>query len=388
MSQFCSKGLSLCLLVWVLAACQQHSTKNMVPEPPQKVEVATSAPHVEQQKIYYYGMETKTREKTLEQSRQQAQIWQEKAQQGIAEAQYQYGMHLYHGLGLKRDWSQAVYWFAKAAEQGSSKADYQLAWVFRYGYGIPRDPLKSLKFFRRTALNNDHTATYQMGRVIEDLGTQPGFQPAEKYYLIAAVNGHAMAQYRLGLHYLKDQQDPLKLTQALTWLEKAAQQKVPDALYTLGRLHYYEEIKNSDFQKGSIYLIEAADLGHELAQQEFGTKVLLLARAQRGEAHAQVQLGLMNLYGYGVKRNTNEAFRWFQQAADQNNPEAQYYLGWMYYYGVGTKSNNQLAANWFQKSAKQGYDKAEHQLGEMLYYGKGMRKNFDDASKWIKRSKR
>ena len=53
-------------------------------------------------------------------------------------------------------------------------------------------------------------------------------------------------------------------------------------------------------------------------------------QAERGEADAQVAVGLMYLTGRGLEQDAMEAVLWLRRAAEQNDPDAQHDLGVAY----------------------------------------------------------
>lgn len=61
----------------------------------------------------------------------------------------------------------------------------------------------------------------------------------------------------------------------------------------------------------------------------------LRARADHGDAEAQVIIGVLYAKGQGVAQDYAEALRWFRKAADQGLAEAQFNLGFMYDKGRG-----------------------------------------------------
>ena len=61
----------------------------------------------------------------------------------------------------------------------------------------------------------------------------------------------------------------------------------------------------------------------------------LRARAEAGDAEAQVDLGVMYFVGDGVPQDYAEAVRWYRLAADQGHARAQFNLGFMYATGDG-----------------------------------------------------
>ena len=60
------------------------------------------------------------------------------AQKGFSEAQNNLGLMYAHGIGVKQDDTQAVYWYRKAAEQDYSDAQCNLGWMYAHVRSWPR----------------------------------------------------------------------------------------------------------------------------------------------------------------------------------------------------------------------------------------------------------
>ena len=73
----------------------------------------------------------------------------------------------------------------------------------------------------------------------------------------------------------------------------------------------------------------------------------LKALAEKGDAEAQYEIGMMYRNGEGVEADLKEAFKWTRKAAEQDQPLAQYELGWMYDYGEGVEKDIVMAYVWF-----------------------------------------
>ena len=81
--------------------------------------------------------------------------------------------------------------------------------------------------------------------------------------------------------------------------------------------------------------------------------------AERGDASAQTNLGLMYGEGRGIPRNDAEAVRWFRMAAEQGQAEAQMNLGLRYFQGRGVHQDDVLAHKWFNLAAAHGLEDAK-----------------------------
>ena len=90
----------------------------------------------------------------------------------------------------------------------------------------------------------------------------------------------------------------------------------------------------------------------------------------------------------GASKSFKTARKWFLLAADKANAAAQYNLGIMAYLGQGTEQSYEEAAIWFERAAKQDNTLAQYNLGFLFYEGKGVRKDVLQAFMWIDRAAR
>ncbi len=73
--------------------------------------------------------------------------------------------------------------------------------------------------------------------------------------------------------------------------------------------------------------------------------------AERGNAHAQYNLGVMYRYSHGAPQDHAKAVGWYRKAAEQGHAKAQSMLGLMYYTGVGVPHDYLQAYMWLTLSA-------------------------------------
>jgi TPR repeat protein len=106
------------------------------------------------------------------------------------------------------------------------------------------------------------------------------------------------------------------------------------------------------------------------------------ALADKGDAYAQNNLGVIYDNGRGVPENDAEAVKWFRKAAAQGAVDAQYNLGVMYDNGRGVPENDAEAVKWFRKAAAQGRADAQYNLGFMYATGEGVPENNIRAYVW------
>ena len=135
----------------------------------------------------------------------------------------------------------------------------------------------------------------------------------------AADKGHASAQLYLAQIYRSGDADLAVLAdaaKAAVYLDKAATQKQPDALFALGDMHLHgTDGRERDLTKALAFFEAAGDAG---------------------SADALCSAGAMYYNGVGVPSNFERAFELYQRAAEQNSLPALRNLAAMYVEGKGT----------------------------------------------------
>ena len=110
----------------------------------------------------------------------------------------------------------------------------------------------------------------------------------------------------------------------------------------------------------------------------------LAAKANAGDALAQLALGQALASGKGAKKDPKAAIEWLTKAADQGNIDAQLALGKLHLGGSGIPKNSAESAKWYRLAAGQGSTTAQIQLARMHLAGSGVPKDEVEACKWAK----
>jgi TPR repeat protein len=134
-------------------------------------------------------------------------------------------------------------------------------------------------------------ADYQAGM---DANNRGDYATALREWRPLAEQGHAVAQYSLGLLYANGQGVPKDDAQARQWYEKAAAQGRADAQVNLGILYDYGRGVQQDFKKAVYWYRLSANQGNDLAQR---------------------QLGLLYERGDGVQQDYVQAYMWYSLGA-------------------------------------------------------------------------
>ncbi len=151
---------------------------------------------------------------------------------------------------------------------------------------------------------------------------------------------------------------------AFILLKQLAEQGDPKAQFELGAIYYFplDESIKKDINEAFKWYTKAA---------------------LQGQVEAQYNLGVMYDQGKGVPKNYSDAYKWYKLAAEQGFANAQYNLGVMYDQGYGIPKNYAQAIKWYKLAAEQGFANAQYNLGVMYYRGEGIPKNYIDAYKWF-----
>jgi len=122
--------------------------------------------------------------------------------------------------------------------------------------------------------------------------------------------------------------------------------------------------------------------GSRVAKNETEAVKWYRKAAEQGDADAQYYLARSYASGEGVAKDKVEAVKWYCKAAEQNNAWAQFNLGGCYDNGKGVAKDEIEAANWYRKAAEQGLAEAQFCLGVSYAYGEGVETNALEAEKW------
>ena len=164
------------------------------------------------------------------------------------------------------------------------------------------------------------------------------YKAALRQFRALAEEGHAGAQFYLGLMYNNGEGVSEDDREAAFWYRKAAEQGDAFAQNNLGVMYEKGEGVPKDAVQAVFWYRKAAE---------------------QGDAFAQNNLGVMYLNGWGVPRDYNQAVSWFRKAADQGFVLAQYNLGVTYENGYGVPEDNIQAYAWFNLAAAQGDEDAK-----------------------------
>jgi TPR repeat protein len=191
----------------------------------------------------------------------------------------------------RNDFPAAVQQLRLLADDGSGYAQFWMGMLYEYGNGVPTD-----------------------------------YVEAAKGYRLGAESGDAGAQVRLAGLYQTGQGVPFDQSEVVKWYLKAAEQGNLGAQWNLSAMYLYGEGLPQYYYEASKWFPASNDnLGYAL--DPVGEEDRIVARAQGGSPLAQSELGWEYYTGGGsVLQDYAEALKWFQLAADQEEPVAMHNL--------------------------------------------------------------
>ena len=186
------------------------------------------------------------------------------------------------------------------------------------------------------------------------IGTSLNIKEAMKYYEMVAKQNNALGMTNLADLYI--QEDKLKKAKPL--LVKAAEKESGYAQYLLA-MNFFDLY--SENNKEALFWLERA--------------------ASNDEPHALYQLGLY----YGEKADLAKSIQYYQRAAELNYGDALLELYYIYGEGIGVEQDDDKALFFLKKVAELGNQEAIEELAAMALSGQG---NMDakEAEYWIKKA--
>src|SRR6516165_5105226 len=110
----------------------------------------------------------------------------------------------------------------------------------------------------------------------------------------------------------------------------------------------------------------------------------LLAKAQAGDAAAQVRLGNAYNYGrHGAKQDYAQALIWYRKGAEQGDADSEFQLGGLYHFGHGVPQDDVQGFSWIMKAAEQGDGDARFFISACYSEGWGVARDDRQATFWL-----
>jgi TPR repeat protein len=364
------------------------------------------------------------------------------AERGHAGAQRRLGYCYKTGTGVEKDLVEAVRWYRLAAEQGYATAQNNLGFCYESGQGVEKDLVEAVRWYRLAAKKINEAprpAERATERLLGLLETGRGVAPILNAAFIYAKKGSDEAQAskarfllettinagELDLVILKRKALEKELEDIATSFKRLSSGQTntpaPDGLRIVDGQWVFRETRESA-ERFRAEMREAAERGDAkgkllgnfvliqtaikiiddvieqaetagIRDENEGEKAkspLVFAdvrtRAERGDAQAQLELGRLYEEGLQVRRDNEEAVKWYRLAAEQGLEDAQVELGLCYAEELGVKRDYAEAYRLFSLAADKGFPPAQLCLANLLIKGRGVRRDEGAAAIWNRRA--
>lgn len=278
----------------------------------------------------------------------------------IAGTEPGYDNYLSRFTGRRTDYKTAEKHFLAAAEQGHVEAQFILGKYYFHGCGydvedvlhgrivsvevVARDPDKAVKWWRAAAEQGHAGAQFGLGMCYEKgNGVACDDGEAIKWYRTASEKGNGMAMFALAKYYRDGIIVEQDLNTARTLYEKAAEQGIRRTR------DLPDERKEED--KRMTMTLGASDEPLELLNMIRD----LTEKAEQGDASSMARLARYYRFGDGEypKKDLKEAFKWYLKAAELGNVDAMDAVSDFYRFGDYVEKDLEKAADWYMKYLKE-----------------------------------
>ncbi len=238
--------------------------------------------------------------------------YQQKANNGDAEAQYQLGLCYAKGLGVEKNFRESARYWLQASKQQHAQALVGLGKLFEKGVGVPQDYTKAYQCYHAATAQNLAEAKVRLAMLyMQGFGVEQDPKKAVQLFIQAAEQGDATAQYNLAVAYEKGLggfvQNP---EQATFWYQQSADLGYAPAVNRLAEnLDKQTDNQASNVDAEAIFVNATQKIKNQLhdAMTDFQHS------AEHGFAKAQYNVGIAHLFGVGgVAQNTDLAVEFLQ----------------------------------------------------------------------------
>lgn len=319
-------------------------------------------------------------------------LFMDSSLQGYAPAMFALYLCYLNGWGTEKNENAAIKYLKKAVKGKHAKSYYILGSYYQSGLFVDKNEQKTVKLYIGSAKLGYAPAQEKLGDIYRQglLGNEKSPKKSFNWYLKAAEQGRASAQFYVGYFYASGYGIKKDEELAFEWYTKAAEQKNAAALNNLAICFEYGKGTDVNLTKAIYYYEESAKSGNITAQKNLaicyknGTGVELnpskvfywtLEAAKNGDVESQGKTALYHLRGYGTNidhkeallwyakyyskdihiNSASEAFDFFKKEADEGDSLALYVVGKCLQYGIVVDRNHKKAIDCFEKAAELGH---------------------------------
>ena len=181
------------------------------------------------------------------------------ADRGDADAQFELGLRLITGEGLKKNLEEGVKSVEKAARQKHLRAQHVLGTLYEDGVGVKKDFAKAAEWFRSSADLGFALSQHSLAAMYEEgKGVKKDAAKASEWFKKAADQGNPPSQTAYAMKLERGDGLAKSASKAALWYLKAAQQDFVPAMTRLANLYYTGQGVPVDYRRAGAWYRRAA----------------------------------------------------------------------------------------------------------------------------------
>lgn len=245
------------------------------------------------------------------------------------------GRRYYLGIGVKKNYEEALYWFNKAAER---RITGWLGKCYLYGHGVEKDYGKAMELFLQNlesdvviAGTNANPAIWYIGYMYrEGLGVTQDYAAALEWFEKGAGGGDPYCMTSAADLYRDGKGTEKNMDKAFELYEQAARKDSATAYEDLGELYRTGKEVPQDFQKAIAYYEKGAALGSSYCYGQIGW-----------------------IYAYGMNpADYAKAIEYYEKGAELDYAYCLERLGSFYANGTGVAADPEKAAAYYYRAVE------------------------------------
>ncbi len=171
------------------------------------------------------------------------------------------GLTHYWPEGAAQNIKEAIQYFKKSSALGDGTAAFILSWIYRNGEGVDKNTTEAQKWFDLAVQNGDPEVWFNIAKLYYDNaehdGVERDFKQAFAWFLKAAKQDHATAQFALSRMYTFAEGRPQDLAKAMDLLHKSANGGNAKAMHTIA-LFYRKGLQVTEDQNMALHYYKMA----------------------------------------------------------------------------------------------------------------------------------
>lgn len=282
-------------------------------------------------------------------------------------ADYYLGRLFLYGYGQLKNNDLAMRYFAKSAEKGYLPAIQLMA---KYSLFQDKNPEQAIRWFKQAASMGDVNAQLFMAAAyLYGIGVKANDDIARRFYIDAAKNGNATAQFALAENFI-DSRHSGNSKLGVIWLNKSANNGNPRAQTKLGSLYLEGKLVTENKDAGIELLTKAASQNYAPAMVALGDAALAENKPEEAVNWYKKAVDLHDLTAYlhlahaylqdkSPIYDVNSGFLWTLKAAQEGLTDAKSELANLYQKGIGVSADPALAKQWSDQAIQDAKKKIQ-----------------------------